>query len=128
MGRADQVLGASVTLTGWAPGQEAAVAEALEAIMPTPFTLSADALPLVAIETSSPAEAERALDLLEAAGGTVSVARVSVARDVGGVSRPACPSCDSERTQPFTYAGPAARVNMKCTVCGTLFRARPVRP
>ncbi len=26
--------------------------------------------------------------------------------------RPACPMCGSTRTQPFTHAGPAARVNM----------------
>ena len=36
--------------------------------------------------------------------------------------RPACPKCGSTRTQPFTHAGPAARVNMKCTNCGHLFR------
>jgi len=38
--------------------------------------------------------------------------------------RPACPMCGSGRTQPFTYAGPIARVNMKCTGCGHLFRTR----
>ncbi len=36
--------------------------------------------------------------------------------------RPACPMCGSTRTQPFTHAGPGARVNMKCTNCGHLFR------
>jgi rubredoxin len=36
--------------------------------------------------------------------------------------RPACPMCGSTRTQPFTHAGPGARVNMKCTSCGHLFR------
>ena len=33
-----------------------------------------------------------------------------------------CPKCGSTRTQPFTHAGPGARVNMKCTNCGHLFR------
>jgi hypothetical protein len=40
--------------------------------------------------------------------------------------RPACPMCGSTRTQPFTHAGPAARVNMKCTNPATspvLYRA-----
>ncbi len=36
--------------------------------------------------------------------------------------RPACPMCGSMRMQPFTHVGPAARVNMKCTNCGHLFR------
>ncbi len=38
--------------------------------------------------------------------------------------RPACPVCGSPRTQPFSHAGPAARVNMKCTACGHLFKER----
>lgn len=36
--------------------------------------------------------------------------------------RPACPRCGSAHTQPFTHAGPGARVNMKCIDCGGLFR------
>lgn len=36
--------------------------------------------------------------------------------------RMACPSCGSTQTQPFGFAGPAARVNMKCTDCGHLFK------
>jgi len=43
------------------------------------------------------------------------------------VERPACPSCGSAHTQPFTHAGPGARVNMKCLDCGTLFKHRPSR-
>ncbi len=42
-------------------------------------------------------------------------------------ARPACPSCGSAHTQPFLHAGPAARVNMKCLDCGTLFRHRAPR-
>lgn len=39
-------------------------------------------------------------------------------------ARPPCPSCGSAHTQPFTHAGPAARVNMKCLDCGHLFKHR----
>jgi rubredoxin len=42
-------------------------------------------------------------------------------------ARPACPSCGSAHTQPFTHAGPAARVNMKCLNCGHLFKHREPR-
>ena len=41
--------------------------------------------------------------------------------------RPVCPSCGSAHTQPFTHAGPGARVNMKCIDCGHLFRDRTTR-
>jgi hypothetical protein len=41
--------------------------------------------------------------------------------------RPACPRCGSAHTQPFSHAGPGARVNMKCIDCGQLFR-HPERP
>jgi rubredoxin len=44
----------------------------------------------------------------------------------GRDARPACPSCGSTRTQPFTHGGPVARVNMKCTVCGHLFKAQRI--
>jgi len=39
-------------------------------------------------------------------------------------ARPSCPSCGSAHTQPFTHAGPGARVNMRCIDCGHLFRER----
>ncbi len=42
-------------------------------------------------------------------------------------ARPVCPSCGSAHTQPFTHAGPAARVNMKCLDCGHLFKHRTPR-
>lgn len=42
-------------------------------------------------------------------------------------ARAACPSCGSARTQPFAHAGPAARVNMKCLDCGTLFKDKGLR-
>ena len=41
--------------------------------------------------------------------------------------RPECPFCGSTKTQPFTHAGPGARVNMKCTNCGHLFHAKLTR-
>ena len=41
--------------------------------------------------------------------------------------RPDCPFCGSTKTEPFTHAGPGARVNMKCTHCGHLFHAKIVR-
>ncbi len=31
--------------------------------------------------------------------------------------------CGGLHTQPFTHAGAAARVNMKCIDCGHLFKA-----
>ena len=37
-------------------------------------------------------------------------------------TRPECPMCGSAHTQPFTFGGPVARVNMKCTACGHLFK------
>lgn len=43
-------------------------------------------------------------------------------RPVERPERMACPSCGSTHTQPFTFAGPAARVNMKCMDCGHLFK------
>jgi hypothetical protein len=42
-------------------------------------------------------------------------------------ARPVCPSCGSAHTQPFTHAGPAARVNMSCLDCGHLFKHRTPR-
>ena len=41
--------------------------------------------------------------------------------------RPVCPSCGSAHTQPFTHAGPGARLNMKCIDCGHLFREKTIR-
>jgi hypothetical protein len=42
-------------------------------------------------------------------------------------ARMACPVCGSPRTQPFTHAGPAARVNMRCLRCGHQFRDTTLR-
>lgn len=123
-GELGQVLGTSVTLTGWSDGRQADVTRALEEIMPAQSGLSEDALPLLALETPSREKAEWALDLLEAAGGIVSIGRVWLTPEEGDASRPACPNCGSRHTQPFTHAGPVARVNMKCDDCGHLFKAK----
>jgi hypothetical protein len=56
-----------------------------------------------------------------------------VSTEEGSASRPApparmpCPACGSPRTQPFTHAGPAARVNMRCLRCGHQFRDASLR-
>jgi rubredoxin len=42
-------------------------------------------------------------------------------------ARPSCPSCGSKHTQPFTHAGPGARVNMQCTDCRHLFKDKDLR-
>jgi hypothetical protein len=128
-GRPDQVLRASVTLTGWLPGREQDVVEALERIDPERPPGEPGPLPLVAMEGIPKEEAERVKELLESAGGTVSVEEVWVTRErsLDDRPRPTCPACGSAHTQPFTHAGPAARVNMKCTDCGHLFRSAASR-
>ncbi len=121
--RPDQIRGARVVLTAWAEVSEPQLTEALEEIS-APVSLSADELPLVVLEHTSVAKAERAKELLERAGGTVSVEEVWVTREQAGDARPrpVCPACGSTRTQPYLHAGPGARVNMKCNDCGQLFR------
>jgi hypothetical protein len=121
--RPDQIRGARVVLTAWVEASEPELTEALEEIS-APVSLSAEELPLVVLEHTSVAKAERAKDLLERAGGTVSLEEVWVTREQAGDARPrpVCPTCGSTRTQPYLHAGPAARVNMKCNDCGQLFR------
>jgi hypothetical protein len=127
--RPDEVLGAEVVLTGWRPGREQDLADALEEFN-SGLILDSKRLPLVVISRTSLAEGARVRDLLEAAGGKVSLKDAWVTRDQATDvrARPECPSCGSSRTQPFTHAGPVARVNMKCTDCGHLFRAKQIRP
>jgi hypothetical protein len=52
----------------------------------------------------------------------------TIARPDDPPPRPLCPACGSPHTQPFAHAGPAARVNMQCVDCGTLFKHRRVDP
>lgn len=110
-------------LTAWSGDSEPQLTEVLEKIS-APVSLSADALPLVVLDHTSVAKAERAKELLERAGGTVSLEEVWVTREQAGDARPrpVCPTCGSTRTQPYLHAGPGARVNMKCNDCGQLFR------
>lgn len=122
--RSNEVLGASVSLTGWLPDREADVTEALARILTHPIPLDAAALPIIVLEKTSIEKGEQVRELLEAAGGIVETRDAWVTRDVvpDPRARPACPSCGSERTQPYTFAGPAGGVNMRCTSCGHLFR------
>jgi len=125
-GQPGQILGVSVTLVSYPPDREADVAVALKEIMPRVAALSQDALPLIVLNTPSSDKAEWAYDLLEATGGSVSIAREWMDRD-GDTARPACPSCGSEQSQPYIHAGPAARVNMKCNNCGHLYKVKTRR-
>ena len=110
-----------MVLTAWRQGSEKKLTKALEEIS-GPVALSDE--PLVVLPHTSTAKAEWAKDLLERAGGTVSVEEVWVTREQAGDARPrpVCPACGSTRTQPYLHAGPGARVNMKCNDCGQLFR------
>ena len=126
-GEPGQVLGASVTLNAVPADRADEMLAVLAQIMDeAPATLEGN-LPLLTIETPSPEIAERAFDLLEERGGTVSVARVWMDPLGDDGERPACPACGSEHTQPFAHAGPGARVNMKCIDCGHRFKASGLR-
>jgi hypothetical protein len=122
--RSNEILGASVSLVGWLPDREGDVTEALAEILAQPVPLDEAALPMVVLEKTSIETGEHARALLEAAGGIVEVRDAWVTREVvpDRRARPECPSCGSTRTQPYTFAGPAGRVNMRCTNCGHLFK------
>lgn len=122
--RPDQILGADVVLTGCHPGRERDLVRALEEIG-NGVSYDAQALPIVVLSRISTDRGDQVRGLLEAAGGKVTLRDAWVTRDrvPDPRPRPACPSCGSLRTQPFTHAGPVARVNMKCTNCGHLFRS-----
>lgn len=122
--RSDEILGASVLLTGWSKGRQAEVSETLDLLSKDPVDLAEVELPYLVLSKVSLEKAETARSVLEAAGATVEVADAWVTRDgpspVG--ARPPCPFCGSTKTQPYTHAGPAARPSMKCTTCGQRFR------
>jgi hypothetical protein len=115
-------------LTAWIENSESELTQALEELS-GPVSVSAEELPLVVLQHTSRAKAEWAKDLLERAGGTVSLEDEWVTREQAGDARPrpACPACGSGRTQPYLHAGPGARVNMKCNDCGQLFRGNATR-
>jgi hypothetical protein len=112
-------------LTGYERHRESDLTEALGDVLPEPISLEEAILPLVLFERIPRAKADRLTAFLEASGGKVSIDEVWVTREEAGgaAPRPACPSCGSVHTQPFTHAGPGARVNMKCRTCGHLFRS-----
>ena len=122
-GQPGQILGVSVTLVSYPSDREADLAVALKEIMPEVAALSQEALPLVVLNTPSSDKAELAYDLLEDAGGSVSIAREWMDRD-SDTARPVCPACGSEQSQPYIHAGPAARVNRKCNNCGHLYKVK----
>jgi hypothetical protein len=122
--RSDEILGASVLLTGWSKGRKAEVAEALDLLSKEPVDLTDIVLPYPVLAKVSLDKAERARAVLEDAGATVAVEDAWVTRDGPRpvASRPPCPFCGSTKTQPYTHAGPAAKPSMKCTTCGQRFR------
>jgi hypothetical protein len=122
--RRDEILGATVLLTGWTEGREGEIVEALGTISTKQVDLEGVELPFVALPKVSLEKAEAARALLSAAGGSVELEDAWVTRDAPRptTSRPVCPFCGSTKTQPYTHAGPAARTSMKCTTCGQRFR------
>lgn len=126
--RHDEILGASVILTGWSADRRAEMTEALGLLSTEPVDLDELRTPFIALERASVRKAERARELLEEAGGTVELRDEWVTRDAAppAAKRPPCPYCGSKATQPYTHAGPGARKRMTCTTCGRTFQ--PARP
>jgi hypothetical protein len=122
--RHDEILGASVLLTGWTTGREDEVVEALDRVSKQRVDLGRLELPFVALAKASLEKAEAARAILVAAGGSVALEDAWVTRDAPRpvTPRPPCPFCGSAKTQPYTHAGPAAKPSMKCTTCGKRFR------
>jgi hypothetical protein len=126
--RADQVLRASVTVIGWEPGSEEDVADTIQRVTGKRMDIEG-AAPIVVFDQALPEEARNAASRLTAAGAKVIIEDLWVERGGAyeGRARPACPVCASTHTQPFDHAGPASRVNRKCTDCGHLFRSWTTR-
>ncbi|HET7237081.1 MAG TPA: hypothetical protein VFK59_11700 [Actinomycetota bacterium] len=122
--RSDEILGATVLVTGWSEGREDEVAEALDLISKEPVDLAGITLPYVALARVSLDKADAVRAMLEAAGASVTIEDAWVTRDAprAVAPRPPCPFCGSTKTQPYTHAGPAARPSFKCTTCGQRFR------
>lgn len=122
--RPNEVRGAKLVLTGWDESRRDEVAETLELLLPDPIELDEALLPLVVLDGTSEDKAERARNALANSGARVELEDVWVTRaEVPDPrERPTCPNCGSAHTQPFTFAGPAARVNTRCTDCGHRFK------
>jgi hypothetical protein len=122
--REGQVLRASVTVTGWEPGSEEDIADTIQRVTGERVYIEG-AAPFVVFDRALPEEARNAAARLTAAGAKVTIEDVWVERGGthGDRARPTCPVCGSPHIQPFHHAGPASRVNRKCTDCGHLFRS-----
>lgn len=123
--RHDELLGASVVLTGWATDRRATVDEALALLSEEPVDLDGIRVPFLVLAKASIEKAERVRDHLVEAGATVELRDEWVTREAatGVVRGVSCPFCGSVATQPFTHAGPGARKRRKCTRCGRVFGA-----
>lgn len=124
--REGQVLRATVTVIGWEAGSGEDVADTIERVAGTRVAIEGAKPPVVVLDRALPDDAKNAATRLRAAGAAVSIEEIWVARGESheGQTRPTCPVCGSSHTQLFGHAGPAARVNRKCTDCGQLFRIR----
>jgi hypothetical protein len=127
--RSDEILGATVVLTGWSEGRDGDVKEALGLLSTIPAELDRGELPIVVLAKTSLEKAEAARRLLEEAGANVELEDAWVTRDTAAATtaKQPCPFCGSTKTQRFTHSGPGARASMKCTTCGQRFRV-PARP
>jgi DNA-directed RNA polymerase subunit RPC12/RpoP len=121
-----EVLRATLTVTGWRPGSEEDVADTIERVTGARVALEVAELPIVVLDRALPDDARQAEGRLTAAGAETTLDETWVPRGESHAPRAtiACPSCGSAHTQPFSHAGPAARVNRKCTDCGHLFKNR----
>jgi hypothetical protein len=122
--RHDEILGASVVVTGWSPERRDEVTEVLTLLSPEPVDLDEVQVPYLVLEKTTVKKAERARDLIREAGGIVELRDEWVTRDTAppAAERPTCPFCGSGATQPYSHAGPGARKRMKCTTCGRAFQ------
>ncbi len=120
-----QVLRATVTVTGWEPGSEEDLADTIERVAGERVDVAMARVPLVVLDRALPEDARQAVTRLTAAGAETALEETWIARGEAHAERPrtTCPSCGSTHTQSFDHAGPAARVNRKCTDCGHLFRS-----
>ena len=121
-----EVLRATLTVTGWQPGSEEDVTDTIERVTGARVALEVAELPIVVLDRALPDDARQAIVRLIAAGAEVTLDETWTPRGEAHAPRAttACPSCGSTHTQPFNHAGPAARVNRKCTDCGHLFKHR----
>jgi hypothetical protein len=121
-----EVLRATLTVTGWQPGSEEDVVDTIERVTGARVALEVAELPIVVLDRALPDDARQAVVRLTAAGAEVTLDETWTPRGEAHAPRAttACPSCGSAHTQPFSHAGPAARVNRKCTDCGHLFKSR----